>query len=143
MTITISKNKTLTRFGDLFGAGGFKRLVNEGALFTNANYDYVPTFTACGHAAISSGSVPAVNGIVGNAYFDREAGKVVIMVADESAHLVNGKAVSTRGGAASPDAYRHDHRRSDLLGVEPPSNRTGRVLVEALATPIQGNAASK
>src|SRR5881628_3173797 len=49
----------LERFGDLFGSGGFKRLLNQGALFTNANYDYVPTFTACGHAAIFSGSVPA------------------------------------------------------------------------------------
>ena len=47
----------LERFGDLFGAGGFNRLMHEGALFTNANFDYVPTFTACGHAAISSGSV--------------------------------------------------------------------------------------
>src|SRR4026209_1517215 len=44
----------LERFADLFGNGGFKRLTNDGALFTNANYDYVPTFTACGHGAISS-----------------------------------------------------------------------------------------
>jgi hypothetical protein len=92
----------LERFEDLFGNGGFKRLMNEGALFTNANYDYVPTFTACGHAAISSGSVPAQNGIVGNAYFDRESGKLRVMVADDSAHLVTGKGVSDRGGAASP-----------------------------------------
>src|SRR5262245_31913212 len=62
----------LERFGDLFGSGGFKRLLNEGALFTNANYDYVPTFTACGHAAIFTGSNPSNNGIVGNAYFDRD-----------------------------------------------------------------------
>jgi hypothetical protein len=92
----------LERFGDLFGNGGFKRLMNEGALFTNANYDYVPTFTACGHAAVSSGSVPALNGIVGNAYYDRESGKVRVMVADDSAHLVTGKAISDKGGAASP-----------------------------------------
>ncbi len=92
----------LERFGDLFGNGGFKRLTNDGALFTNANYDYVPTFTACGHAAISSGSVPALNGIVGNTYFDRESGKMRVMVADDSAHLVTGKAISERGGAASP-----------------------------------------
>src|ERR1041385_1807428 len=42
----------LERFGDLFGPNGLKRLLSSGALFTNANYDYVPTFTACGHAAI-------------------------------------------------------------------------------------------
>ena len=92
----------LERFGDLFGSGGFKRLLNEGALFTNANYDYVPTFTACGHAAISSGSVPALNGIVGNAWFDRQSGKVRVMVADDSAHLITSGGASANGGAASP-----------------------------------------
>src|SRR4029079_8151871 len=78
----------LERFGDLFGSGGFNRLLNQGALFTNANYDYVPTFTACGHAAIFSGSVPAQNGIVGNVWFDRESGRVRIMVRRDDASPV-------------------------------------------------------
>jgi predicted AlkP superfamily pyrophosphatase or phosphodiesterase len=92
----------LDRFADLFGSGGFKRLTSDGALFTNANYDYVPTFTACGHAAIFSGSVPAQNGIVGNAFFDRESGRNRVMVADDSAHLVTPSGISTKNGAASP-----------------------------------------
>lgn len=92
----------LERFGDLFGNGGFRRLMNEGALFTNANYDYVPTFTACGHASIFSGSVPAMNGIVGNVWFDRGTGKVRVMVADDSAHTVTDSGLSPRSGAASP-----------------------------------------
>jgi len=92
----------LERFGDLFGSGGFKRLLNDGALFTNANYDYVPTFTACGHAAISTGSVPSYNGIVGNAWFDRASGKVRIMVADDAAHLVTSRGPSPTAGSSSP-----------------------------------------
>src|SRR5712692_5527373 len=92
----------LERFGDLFGGGGFKRLMNEGALFTSANYDYVPTYTACGHAAIFSGSVPAQNGIVGNSWFDRESGKVHVMVIDDSAHLITGNGLSGKGASASP-----------------------------------------
>src|SRR5436853_4669579 len=92
----------LERFGDLFGSGGFNRLMNEGALFTNANYDYVPTYTACGHAAIFSGSVPAQNGIVGNAWFDRESGKMRAMVIDDSTHLITGKGPSGKGASASP-----------------------------------------
>jgi predicted AlkP superfamily pyrophosphatase or phosphodiesterase len=92
----------LERFGDLFGTGGFKRLMNEGALFTSANYDYVPTYTACGHAAIFSGSVPAQNGIVGNSWFDREAGKVRVMVIDDSTHLITGNGLSGKGASASP-----------------------------------------
>jgi hypothetical protein len=39
---------------------------------------------------------------VGNAWFDRESGKVRVMVADDSAHLVTGKGTSAKGGAASP-----------------------------------------
>lgn len=93
----------LERFGDLFGNGGLNRLIRDGALFTNANYDYVPTFTACGHAAIFTGSVPAQNGIVGNAWFDRESGKVKVMVTDDSAHAVTTAGLSTKsGGAATP-----------------------------------------
>ena len=56
----------LTRFEDQFGEGGFKRLLNGGAVFTNANYIHTPTYTACGHATFMSGATPAMNGIVGN-----------------------------------------------------------------------------
>ncbi len=94
----------LERFADLFGSGGFRRLINEGALFTNANYSFVPTFTACGHATIFTGSVPAQNGIVGNNWFDREAGRVRIMVSDDTAKQVTGNGPEGPAGVASPRA---------------------------------------
>jgi len=56
----------LTRFEDLFGEGGFRRLLRDGAVFANANYTYTPTVTACGHATFMSGSVPALHGIIAN-----------------------------------------------------------------------------
>ncbi|HVG21557.1 MAG TPA: alkaline phosphatase family protein [Blastocatellia bacterium] len=92
----------LERFQDLFGAGGFRRLMNEGAFFINANYDYVPTYTAPGHAAIFTGSVPAQNGIVGNTWYDRESGKVRVMVSDGAARMVTEKGVAAEPGAPSP-----------------------------------------
>jgi hypothetical protein len=91
----------LERFADLFGAGGFKRLMNEGAVFTDANYELLPTYTAVGHAAIFSGSVPAQNGIVGNLYYDRRTGKQRVMVADDEARLVTSAGVGA-AGVASP-----------------------------------------
>jgi predicted AlkP superfamily pyrophosphatase or phosphodiesterase len=91
----------LERFGDLFGAGGFRRLINEGAVFTDANYEHMPTYTAVGHAAIFSGSVPAQNGIVGNLYYDRRSGKQRVIVSDDDAHLVTSSGVGA-AGAASP-----------------------------------------
>lgn len=92
----------LERFEDLFGKDGFRRLMNDGAFFTNANYDYVPTFTAPGHAAVHTGSVPAQNGIVGNEWFDRVTGKRRVMVSDLEAHNVTMAGVQEQTGAPSP-----------------------------------------
>jgi predicted AlkP superfamily pyrophosphatase or phosphodiesterase len=88
----------LTRFEDLFEKGGFRRLLNEGAVFTNANYIYIPTVTAPGHATFMSGSIPALNGIVGNDWFDRETGKTVTSILDTNVKLLGGQGED----AASP-----------------------------------------
>jgi predicted AlkP superfamily pyrophosphatase or phosphodiesterase len=74
----------LTRFEDLFEARGFRRLLRDGAVFTNANYIYLPTVTAPGHATFMSGSIPALNGIIGNDWFDRATGKNVMSISDSS-----------------------------------------------------------
>ena len=92
----------LERFGRLFGQSGFRRLMTGGAVFTNANYDYVPTYTAPGHAAIFTGAGPAQNGIVGNTWFDRETGRVRIMVSDLAARMVTDSGVTGEPGIASP-----------------------------------------
>src|SRR5215471_14739933 len=78
----------LERFKSSLGSGGFKRLIEEGAFFENTNYNYAPTYTAPGHASIFTGSVPSQNGIVGNFWYDREAGAQRVMVADDSAKVV-------------------------------------------------------
>ncbi len=80
----------LTRFGDLFGEGGLKRLMRDGAFWVNANYDYVPTKTAPGHAAIMTGAPPARNGIVANEWIDRAAAERITSVGDNSAKLLGG-----------------------------------------------------
>src|ERR1043166_5194359 len=56
----------LTRFGDLFAARGLRRLLREGAVWSNANFDHVPTFTAPGHAVFLTGAGPSRTGIIAN-----------------------------------------------------------------------------
>ena len=49
----------LTRFRSEYTAG-IKRLLTEGAVFTNANLEHYPTVTAVGHATMLSGATPSI-----------------------------------------------------------------------------------
>ncbi|MGH9799560.1 MAG: alkaline phosphatase family protein, partial [Blastocatellia bacterium] len=55
------------------------------------NYIHTPTYTACGHATFMSGATPAMNGIIANEWYDRQAGKVVTSVSDDKTKLLGGK----------------------------------------------------
>jgi predicted AlkP superfamily pyrophosphatase or phosphodiesterase len=59
---------------------GFKRLREEGAVFTQCHYSHIPTETALGHATILTGAPPALTGIVSNEWVDRSTGKKVYCV---------------------------------------------------------------
>ena len=63
---------------------GFLRFVNEGASCNNNLIPYVPTYTACGHAAVYTGSTPALHGITGNQWFDNYQQKTVYCVDDST-----------------------------------------------------------
>jgi predicted AlkP superfamily pyrophosphatase or phosphodiesterase len=49
------------------------RLRRQGAWFTNARLNYLPSITAVAHATLATGTDPRVHGIVGNSIFDRVA----------------------------------------------------------------------
>src|SRR6266436_6105698 len=49
----------LTRFRSDY-TGGLKRLLDQGAVFTNARYEHVPTVTAVGHSTFLSGATPSL-----------------------------------------------------------------------------------
>lgn len=80
----------LERFGDLFGPNGFRRLMRDGASWTQSNYDHMPTYTAPGHGTMMTGAYPAESGIIGNEWLDRASGKRITSVSDESVKLLGG-----------------------------------------------------
>src|SRR5215470_105331 len=96
----------LEKFNSSFGSDGFRRLMDHGAFFANANYNYVPTYTAPGHAAIFTGSAPAYNGIVGNSWYDRESGQEKVMVSDDRASLVTSYGVESSTRTTKPASPR-------------------------------------
>ncbi|MBJ6117797.1 alkaline phosphatase family protein [Pontibacter sp. BT310] len=89
----------LYRYWDKYGNDGFKKLVQQGFNFKNTNYSYVPTYTAPGHASIYTGSVPAVNGIVANSWYNRETGKTMYCVEDKTVKTVGS---TSKAGEMSP-----------------------------------------
>ena len=81
----------LTRFGDLFGSRGIGRLLREGASWTEVNFDYAAALTAPGHAVFMTGAWPAQTGIVANEWYERDTGRKVKSVTDDSTKKLGGK----------------------------------------------------
>src|SRR6266487_5484520 len=68
--------------------GGFKRFLNDGFTCENTFIPYTPTVTAAGHTCIYTGSLPAINGIVGNTWYDKQQNREVYCSEDNSVHTV-------------------------------------------------------
>src|SRR5215218_6559851 len=80
----------IDRFGDLFAANGLRRLLRDGASWTQSNYDHMPTYTAPGHGTIMTGAYPAETGIIGNEWLDRASGTRITSVSDDSRKSLGG-----------------------------------------------------
>ncbi len=89
----------LTRFWGQYGENGFKRLVREGFNCKNNHFNYAPTSTAPGHASVYTGTSPAAHGIIGNNWFDKDLGKDVYCVSDDTFASVG---TNTEAGKMSP-----------------------------------------
>lgn len=87
----------LHRYYNLYGEGGFKRLMNEGYDCENTMINYIPAITAVGHSSIYTGSVPAIHGIQGNNFLIN--GKMVYCTSDNS---VEGVGTKSEAGQMSP-----------------------------------------
>ena len=114
----------LTRFWDQYGEGGFKRMVNEGFNCKNNHYNYAPTSTGPGHTSIYTGTFPAMHGIIGNDWYDKESGKMVYCAGDDSYTSVG---TTSDAGQMSPhrmltttitDQLRlHTQQRGKVIGI--------------------------
>ncbi len=80
----------LYRYYDRYSNNGFKRLLNQGFSCENTMIPYAITVTAAGHASVYTGSVPSINGIVGNEWYDRGKGRNVYCVEDTSVKIIGG-----------------------------------------------------
>ena len=130
----------LDRYAENFSNGGFRRLTDGGAVFTDASYDYMQTTTPVSLATISTGAQPSTHGVVADRWFDYVGNKMVSLIDDAKEQSVN---YSGGSGGYSPRnltaqtigdaAALHDDRsRIATIAVDPLSaivmaGRTGEV----------------
>ena len=128
----------MTRF-DASYQGGLRRLHDAGAFFTDAHQAHYPTVTAVGHGAFLTGSIPAIDGIIGNEWFDRESGKMVTSVSDDATKLVGGN-----GGSGSSPRRLMGSTLGDEIKIAGPSDSTviGVSLKDRAAILPSGHAAN-
>ena len=96
----------LQRYRSQFGQGGLRRLMDEGAVFSNAHQAHGVTVTAVGHAAILSGAYPYQHGIIGNNWID-PVSKALVYCTDDAAHSYIGEETKP-GDGTSPARLRVD-----------------------------------
>ena len=89
----------LYRYWDKFEDDGFKRLINNGYYCRNVHFNYIPTYTAPGHASIFTGTTPMVNGIISNYWYDRDVDGNLYCVGDDN---VNSVGTDNANGKMSP-----------------------------------------
>ncbi len=106
----------LERFRPLY-TGGFKRLIERGAVFTNARFRHACTSTGPGHSVLLSGRSPRSSGIVHNSWYDRTLRSRVNVVGDDTVRALGG-----RGRAASPARF-EGFTVGDVLKARSPRSR--------------------
>jgi predicted AlkP superfamily pyrophosphatase or phosphodiesterase len=78
----------IPRYWNKYSENGFKRLINGGYFCKNTKLVHFPSYTAVGHSSIYTGSVPSINGICGNDWYDRNKDKIVYCADDDTCKTV-------------------------------------------------------
>ncbi|MGZ8553730.1 MAG: alkaline phosphatase PafA [Chitinophagaceae bacterium] len=91
----------LYRYYDRYAENGaFKRLLRQGFSCENTLIPYIHTVTACGHASMYTGTVPAIHGISGNEWWDKDINDHRYCTEDSSVNTVGSPTAAA--GAMSP-----------------------------------------
>jgi predicted AlkP superfamily pyrophosphatase or phosphodiesterase len=114
------------RYAGRYGAGGFRRFLDQGLRYDSTFYSHAGTETAVGHATLFTGASPADHGIVGNEWFDPVLQRRRFAVEDP-AHRLLGRATPPDMGT-SPAAL-----RTTTIGDELALATGGRSLIRSIS----------
>ena len=126
ITVDGLRGDLLDRYGDRFGEGGFRSLLERGTVYTNAHHEHANTETIVGHATLATGAHPSGHGMVGNVWYDREADELAYNIEDPEGPLLPTRPATFY----APAGRRPNDRRTGLMtasssSVAPREGRRG------------------
>ncbi len=92
----------LNRYETGFGKSGFRYLIKNGTRYTNALYQHANTETIVGHTTLATGTFPSEHGMVGNVWYDREAGELSYNIEDSRHPLLASREDEVKGEQVDP-----------------------------------------
>jgi predicted AlkP superfamily pyrophosphatase or phosphodiesterase len=102
ITIDGLRADLLNRYGDRFAEGGFRYLLDKGVVYANAHYQHANTETIVGHTTLATGAFPSEHGMIGNVWFDREAGELAYNIEDPESPIIPTRDTETKGEQVDP-----------------------------------------
>lgn len=91
VSVTIDHLTTadLERYSHLLGSDGFRRLINEGTVYSNAVHTFAPADRTAALTAITTGTTPYYNGITARQRLDRATLRPVNTIADDASTILS------------------------------------------------------
>jgi predicted AlkP superfamily pyrophosphatase or phosphodiesterase len=102
ITVDGLRGDLLQRYEHHFGKGGFRYLLDEGVVYTNAHYQHANTETIVGHATLATGAQPATHGLVGNVWYDSNTGQLAYNIEDPEHPLLPTRENARTGAQVDP-----------------------------------------
>ena len=76
--------------------------MEHGTHFTNAHYQHANTETIVGHTTLATGAFPSRHGMVGNVWYDREAGELSYNIEDADHPIIPTRKSDEKGAQVDP-----------------------------------------
>lgn len=102
VTVDGLRGDLLDRYSAGFGKGGIRYLLDHGVVYTNAHYQHANTETIVGHATLATGTFPSRHGLVGNVWFDRDAGELAYNIEDPDSPILSMREGAAQGAQVDP-----------------------------------------
>lgn len=102
ITIDGLRADLINRYANGFSKGGFRLLTEKGTYYTNAHYQFANTETIVGHATLATGTFPSQHGMVGNVWFDRDAGELAYNIEDPDHPIIPTRKNESKGAQVDP-----------------------------------------